>query len=114
VTYVTGAAILAHVKGSAYSGTSDETAWAGKCADAIEAAIAARLDGDTPSAGGVDELEVAALQDGAALYNSKAGPTTCGRLTRLWPGSVQPPASGSGDYPCSRPYGAGLCGLRAL
>jgi len=74
VTYVTGAAIIAHVKGSAYSATADETAWGGKCADAIEAAIAARLDGATPSAGGTDELEVAALQDGAALYNSKAAP----------------------------------------
>lgn len=72
MTYVTGAAILVHVgKGT---GTADEQAWAGSCADAIEGAIAARLDGETPSAGGINELEVAALQDGAALFNGKAAP----------------------------------------
>lgn len=72
--YVTGAQILTHVGKS--SPTADETAWAGSCADAIEAAILARLDagGFTPSAAGVDELEVAARTDGAALFNSRAAP----------------------------------------
>lgn len=70
--YVTGAAILAHVGKT--SPTAGDTAWAASCADAIEAGIAARLDGETPSAGGVDELEVAALTDGAALFNSRAAP----------------------------------------
>jgi hypothetical protein len=72
--YVTGTQILVHVgKGV---GTAEEIAWAQKCADAIEGAILARLDagGVTPSAAGVDELEVAALADGAALFNSKAAP----------------------------------------
>jgi hypothetical protein len=72
MSYVTGAQILTHVnKGSP---TAAETAWAGICADAIEGAIATRLEGQTPSAGGIDELEVAALTDGAALFNSKAAP----------------------------------------
>ena len=70
--YVTGAQILVHVGKS--SPTAADTTWAGLCADAIEAAILARLDGETPSAGGVDELEVAALTDGAALFNSRAAP----------------------------------------
>ena len=72
MTYVTGAQILTHVGKS--SPTADDTAWAGSCADAIEAAIAARLDGETPSAGGIDELEVAARTDGAALFNTRAAP----------------------------------------
>lgn len=74
MTYVTGAQILTHVGKAAPTG--DETAWAGKCADAIEGAILALLDdgGVTPSAAGTDELEVAALTDGAALFNSKAAP----------------------------------------
>lgn len=74
MTYVTGAQILVHV--GAGTGTAAEQAWAGKCADAIEGAIAARLDSGavTPNSAGVDELEVAALTDGAALYNSKASP----------------------------------------
>ena len=70
--YVTGAQILVHVGKT--SPTAADTAWAGLCADAIEAAIVARLDGETPSSGGVDELEVAALTDGAALFNSRAAP----------------------------------------
>ena len=70
--YVTGTQILVHVgKGT---GTAEEIAWAGKCADAIEGAIATRLEGNTPDASGVDELEVAALTDGAALFQSKAAP----------------------------------------
>jgi len=72
VPYVSGAQILAHV-GKASPSAADTT-WAGLCADAIEAAIEARLDGETPSAGGTNELEVAALTDGAALFNSRAAP----------------------------------------
>jgi len=71
--YVTGANILDHVDKS--SPSAYETAWAGLCADAIEGAIAARLDGETPDAGGVDELEVAARTDGAALFKSKSAPS---------------------------------------
>jgi len=74
MTYVTGAAILTHVGKS--SPSAAETTWAGLCADAIEGAIAARLDAGsiTPDAAGVNELEVSALTDGAALFNSKAAP----------------------------------------
>lgn len=74
MSYVTGAQILVHVGRG--TGTAEEQAWAGKCADAIEAAIATRLDSGavTPDSSGVDELEVAALTDGAALFNSKAAP----------------------------------------
>ena len=70
--YVTGAQILAHVGKS--SPSAADTTWAGLCADAIQAAILARLDGETPTAGGDDELAVAALTDGAALFNSRAAP----------------------------------------
>ena len=72
--YVTGTQILVHVGKGA--GTAEEQVWAGKCADAIEGAISARLDAGsiTPDASGVDELEVSALTDGAALFNSKAAP----------------------------------------
>lgn len=71
-TYVLGTDILTHVnKGSP---TAAETTWAGKCADAIEAAIVTRLEGQTPTTEGTNELIVAALTDGAALFNSKAAP----------------------------------------
>ena len=72
--YVTGAQVLTHVGKS--SPTADETALAGKCADAIEGGIHQRLDagGITPDASGVDELEMAALTDAAALFNSRAAP----------------------------------------
>lgn len=70
--YVTGAAILTHVGKTAP--TAAETAWAGVCADAIEAMIALRLDGATPSAGFEDELIRAALQDGAAAFMDKSAP----------------------------------------
>lgn len=72
--YVTGTQILVHV--GVGTGTAAEQSWAQKCADAIEGAIATRLDSGavTPDSAGVDELEVAALTDGAALYNSKAAP----------------------------------------
>lgn len=72
--YVTGAQILTHVGKTAPS--ADDTTWAGLCADAIEGAIHARLDagGITPDTSGTNELEVAAVTDGAALFNSKAAP----------------------------------------
>jgi len=70
--YVTGAQILVHVGKS--SPSAADTTWAGLCADAIEGAIADRLDGETPDSGGVDQLEVAALTDGAALFNTRAAP----------------------------------------
>lgn len=72
--YVTGAAILTHVGKT--SPSAGDTAWAGLCADAIEAAIHARLDAGaiTPDSYGVDELEVSALTDGAALFNSRTAP----------------------------------------
>ncbi len=72
--YVTGAQILTHVGKTSPSGA--DTTWAGLCADAIEGAIHARLDagGITPDASGTDELEVAALTDGAALFNSRQAP----------------------------------------
>lgn len=70
--YTTGTLILVNVGKGA--GTAQEQTDAQKCADAIEAAILARLDGETPGAGGVDELEVAALLDGSALFNSLATP----------------------------------------
>ena len=72
--YVTSVQILVHVGKGA--GTAEEQAWATLCAAAIEGAIYARLDGGsiTPDAAGIDELEVSALTDGAALFNSKAAP----------------------------------------
>ena len=70
--YVTGAQILVHVNKT--SPTAADTTWAGLCADAIEGAIEARLDGETPTAGGTNELEVAALTDGAALFLSRSAP----------------------------------------
>ena len=71
--YVTGAQILTHVGNASPSGA--DTTWAGLCADAIEGAILTRLEGQTPTADGVNELEVAALTDGAALYNTRDGPS---------------------------------------
>ncbi len=75
MTYVTGTQITTHV--GITSPSAAEIAWAQKCADAIEGAIATRLDAGavTPNSSGVDELEVAALTDGAALYNSKDAPS---------------------------------------
>ena len=75
--YVTGAAILQHVAGSGTpSADSDDVAWAGKCADAVEGAIAHRLEDGafTPSASQEDMLIAAALQDGAALYVARKAP----------------------------------------
>ena len=71
--YTTGDLILVNVGKGA--GTVQEQADAQKCADAIEAAITLRLDGETPTSGGVDELEVAALLDGSALFNSLSTPS---------------------------------------
>lgn len=70
--YVTGAQILAHRQIT--SPVAADTAWAGLCADAINGGIALRLDGETPSAEGVDELEAAAIIDGAALFATRAAP----------------------------------------
>jgi hypothetical protein len=75
--YVTGAQILQHVAGSGTaSADAEDVAWAGKCADAVEGAIASRLgDGAyTPTASQADQLEAAALQDGAALYMARKSP----------------------------------------
>jgi len=72
MVYVTGAQILTHVGKT--SPTADDTAWAGTCADAIEAALAFRLDDWASTAGGVDQLEACARSDGAALFNSRAAP----------------------------------------
>jgi hypothetical protein len=72
MSYVTGAQILVHVNKT--SPSAADTTWAGLCADAIEGAIALRLDGETPTAGGINELEVAALTVGAALFNSRSAP----------------------------------------
>ena len=72
--YVTGTQILVYVgKGT---GTAEEIALAQKCADAIEGAISARLDAGsiTPSAAGVDELEMSTLIDGAALFDAYSAP----------------------------------------
>lgn len=71
--YVTAAQILVHVGKS--SPTAADTTWAGLCADAIEGAITTRLEGQTPTASGTDELEVAALTDGAALFNTRNAPS---------------------------------------
>lgn len=71
--YVTGAEILTHVGNG--SPSAADTTWAGLCAAAIEAAIATRLEGQTPSSGNEDELQVAAVTDGAALYNTRDGPS---------------------------------------
>ncbi len=71
--YTTGTAILINVGKGA--GTAQEQSDAQKCADAIEAAIVLRLDGETPTAGGVDELEIAALLDGSALFNTLSTPS---------------------------------------
>lgn len=73
--YVFAEDILTHVGIDPLVATDDELAWANLCADAIEGAITARLDLDVPpDAFGTDELQVAALTDGAALYNSRAAP----------------------------------------
>lgn len=75
--YVTGAAILQHVAGSGTpSSDTEDVAWAGVCADAVEGAIAERLDDGafTPSSSQVDQLTAAALQDGAALYVARKAP----------------------------------------
>jgi hypothetical protein len=72
MSYVTGAQILVHVNKT--SPSAADTTWAGLCADAIEGAIADRLDGETPDAGGIDQLEAAAITDGAALFNTRNAP----------------------------------------
>lgn len=72
--YVTAAEILAHAGVTAPSAA--ETDWATKCAAAIEARIQARLvdQGITIDTELEAELNVAAEQDGAALYASRKAP----------------------------------------
>jgi len=75
--YVTGALILQHVAGSgAPSADADDVTWAGKCADAIEGAIAHRLGEGayTPSTEQDARLVAAALTDGAAMYLTRKAP----------------------------------------
>lgn len=75
--YVTGAAILQHVAGSGTpSADTEDVAWAGLCADAVEGAIAHRLEDGafTPSASQEDALIAAALQDASALYVARKSP----------------------------------------
>lgn len=74
--FVTGAAILTHVGLVAPENapTAADTAWASTCADAIEALIAKRMEGVTITAGITDELERAALQDGAAAFTDRDAP----------------------------------------
>ena len=75
--YVTGTEILALVAGdNAPSANAADVAWAAKCAAAIEAIIAERLDtaNVTLSAGVEAQLHAAAELDGAALYNSRKAP----------------------------------------
>lgn len=70
--YVTGSAILTHVRKT--DPAADDTAWAQTCADALEALIGLRMAGVTITAGITDELERAALQDGAAAYVDRTAP----------------------------------------
>ncbi len=72
--YVTAAQIL--VACGKTSPVQADTDWATLCAAAIEGAIHTRLDagGVTPDASGISELNVSALLDGAALFNSRAAP----------------------------------------
>lgn len=75
--YVTGAAILQHVAGSGTpSADTEDVAWAGKCADAVEGAIAHALEDGafTPTASQEAQLIGTALQDGAALYVARKAP----------------------------------------
>ena len=70
--YVTSAEILAAV--GIGSPSAGDTAWATKCAAAIEAIITERLDGETPSAELEARLHVAAELDGAALFTTRSSP----------------------------------------
>jgi hypothetical protein len=70
--YVTGADIIAQA--AVPNASTEDTAWADLCADALEAVIAHRLEGITPSAGQIDELERAALLDGLAAYAERKAP----------------------------------------
>ena len=69
---MTGAKILTHVGEG--SPAADQTAWANSCAAALEAVIAHRLTGVTITAGIEAELNVAAVQDGAACYAARKAP----------------------------------------
>lgn len=70
--YVTSAEILAAV--GLGSPSAGDSAWAVKCADAIEAIIAERLDGATPDAETEARLQVAAELDGARMFAMRKAP----------------------------------------
>jgi hypothetical protein len=70
--YVTAAEILAAV--GIGSPTAGDTAWATKCAAAIEAIITERLDGATPSTELDARLQVAAELDGARMFTTRSAP----------------------------------------
>lgn len=75
--WVTGAAILQHVAASGTpSADPQDTAWAGICATAVDAAITDRLDDGalTPTTAQTAQLTATALQDGAALYVARKAP----------------------------------------
>jgi len=74
MTYVTGAAILAHANVS--NPSAADTAWADTCALAVEALISHRMAGVTVDPGSDAERELvrAALQDGAAAYTDRKAP----------------------------------------
>ena len=70
--YVTGTLILTNT-GPA-SPSAQQMIDAQNVADEIEAAIAIRLEGQTPSSGAEDMLKIAALLDGSARFNSLSTP----------------------------------------
>ena len=72
--YVTGAQILTHA--GVATPSADDTAWAGVCAAAIEAAISHAMTGVTVAASSdaENELKRAALDDGAAAYARRKAP----------------------------------------
>ena len=70
--YVTGTLILVNV--GLGTGTAQQIIDAQNVADEIEAAIAIRLEGQTPSSGAEDMLKIAALLDGSARFNSLTTP----------------------------------------
>lgn len=75
--YVTGADVLQHVAASGSPSTdTDDVAWADVCAEAVEGAIASRLDDGafTPTASQEAQLVAAARQDAAALYVARKAP----------------------------------------
>lgn len=72
--YVTGTLITTNVLAAGATPTAQQIIDAQNVADEIEAAIAVRLEGETPSAGAEDMLKIAALLDGSARFNSLSTP----------------------------------------